>query len=251
MSIDSMNAKPIAAVDADDRYLLTSQADVVFLLNQMMRRGELFTVYFNAGRDFLLTSILDVDADEERFIFDIGSDALTNRRLVEAERLIFVAAPDGVRVQFATTSAQVCTYGEHQAFSAPLPPDIVKLQRRETFRVETPHRDPLKMVIPEGPKGRSVLTIRNMSVGGAGVELLDEAHGFEPVQRYFEAHIDLRDTGRIYTDIQIRHITRQTLKNDRWLSLMGVQFVTLSKVDQARLQRFLVYLERERRQLSL
>lgn len=245
------DAKPTAAVSADERYTLSSQADVVFLLTQMMRRGELFTVYFNSGREFLLTSILDVDASDGTFIFDLGSDAHANRSLSLAERLVFVAAPDGVRVQFATTRPDTMTYGEHQAFVAPLPPDIVKLQRRETFRVETPHREPLQMVIPQGPAGRAVLTLRNMSVGGAGVELTDEKHGFETVQRYFEAHIDLRDSGRIYTDIQVRHITRQSLKNDRWLSMMGVQFVTLSKVDQARLQRFLVYLERERRQLSL
>lgn len=246
-----MDAKPIAAVAADDRYLLTSHADVVFLLTQMMRRGELFTVYFNSGRDFLLTSILDVDGDDDSFIFDVGSDPHTNRRLAEAERLVFVAAPDGIRVQFATTRARHCNFGEHEAFVAALPADIVKLQRRESFRVETPVRDPLKMVLPEGPGGRAVLTVRNMSVGGAGVELLDEAHGFEVVQRYFEAHIDLRDAGRIYTDIQVRHITRQPVKNERWVSIMGVQFVNLSKVDQARLQRFLVYLERERRQLAL
>lgn len=245
------DAKPIAAVDADDRYTLSSRADVVFLLTQMMRRGELFTVYFNSGREFLLTSILDVDEHADTFVFDLGSDPQTNQRLARAERLVFVAAPDGVRVQFVTTQAQGTTFGEHQAFESPLPVDIVKLQRRETFRVETPHRDPLQIVMPQGPRGRAVLTIRNLSVGGAGVELESETHGFEPAQRFFDIHIDLRETGRIYTDVQVRHVTRISLKNDRWISMMGLQFVTLSKVDQAKLQRFLVYLERERRQLSL
>lgn len=245
------DAKPIAVVADDDRYTLNSHADVVFLLVQMMRRGELFTVYFNSGREFLLTSILDVDDENGEFVFDVGSDAHTNQRLSQAERLVFVAAPDGVRVQFATTRPLTSVFGQHQAFVSPLPPDIIKLQRRETFRVETPHRDPLQLVIPQGPRGRIVLDLHNLSVGGAGVELTAAGHGFEPVQRYFEVHIDLRESGRIYSDIQVRHVTQQSLKNDRWLSTMGVQFVTLSKVDQARLQRFLVYLERERRQLSL
>lgn len=245
------SSKPLAAIEDDGRFTLTNRTDVIFILTQLMRRGEVFTVYFNSGRDFILTSVLDVDGDHDQLIFDLGSDAATNQRVLMAERLVFVAAPDGVRVQFVTHKPDSVQFGDHGAFAARLPVDVVKLQRRESFRVETPHRDPLQLVIPDGPAGRVVLKIRDLSVGGAGLELPDSAGEFKTFERYFDAHIDLRTAGRIYTDLQVRHITRQHLRGDRMQTVMGVQFVTLSKVDQARLQRFLVYLERERRQLSL
>lgn len=243
------DSKPIAAVEDDGRFTLTSHADVVFLLTQMLRRGELFTVYFNSGKDFLLTSILDIE--NGRFVFDLGSDPGSNERILKAERLVFVAAPDGVRLQFVTVKPKRVSFGEYEAFSAPLPSELVKLQRRESFRVETPHRDPLQMVFPSGPQGRLVLPLRNLSIGGAGLELPNEKHGFSLLQRYFETHIDLGENGRIYSDVQVKHITQHHLRNDRMQLIIGVQFVTLSKVEQAKLQRFLVYLERERRQLSL
>lgn len=245
------DAQPLAAIEDDGRYTLSSRADVLFMLTQLLRRGELFTVYFNSGRDFVLTSILDVDGDQERLVFDLGSDRATNQRLLQAERLVFVAAPDGIRVQFVTTGPQLVQFGERDAIASTFPVDIVKLQRRDTFRVEAPHRNPLQLVIPQGPKGRTVLKIRNLSVGGAGVELVDPQHSFNTFERYFDVHIDLRETGRIYSDVQIRHITSNRLRHERTQTIMGLQFVTLSKVDQAKLQRFLVYLERERRQLSL
>lgn len=241
--------KPIAAVEDDGRFTLTSHADVVFLLTQMMRRGELFTVYFNSGKDFLLTSILDVEND--RFVFDLGSDALVNERMLLAERLVFVAAPDGVRLQFVTVKPKRVSFGDYEAFSAPLPTDLVKLQRRESFRVETPHRDPLQLVLPKTLQGRQVLDIRNLSIGGVGVELPSEKHDFAIAQRLFEVHFDLGSAGRIYTDVQVKHLTLHHLRSERVQLIMGLQFVSLPKVDQAKLQRYLVYLERERRQLSL
>lgn len=241
--------KPIAAVEDDGRFTLTSHADVVFLLTQMMRRGELFTVYFNSGKEFLLTSILDVE--EEHFVFDLGSDAHVNDRLLNAERLVFVAAPDGVRLQFVSVKPKRVSFGDYEAFSAPLPTDLVKLQRRESFRVETPHRDPLQLVLPNTPQGRRVLDVRNLSIGGAAVELPSEKHDFSIAQRLFEVHFDLGNAGRIYTDVQVKHLTPHHLRSERVQMIMGLQFVSLAKVDQAKLQRYLVYLERERRQLSL
>ena len=250
--MSAADAKPLSAVDDDDRYLLVSRTDILFLLNQLLRRGELFTVYFNQGRDFILTSILDVDAAHGLLIVDIGSDLAANQRLLRAERLVFVGAPDGIRIQFSVSGAQMTTFGEHEAFSCGLPGSVMKMQRREFFRVETPLRDPLRLLIPEGPSHqRETYPLRNLSVGGAAVEIDDPKRGFDTVQQYKDCQVDLRDAGRVRTDIEIKHITAVSLRTQRTQWTMGVVFINLSKVDQARLQRFLVYLERERRQLAL
>ena len=245
-----MCAAPVAMIDDDGRFALDSRCEVLYLLRQMLHRGEFFTVYFNRGRDFILTSLLEVDDERDCLIFDVGADAATNQRILQAERLLFVAAPDGILVQFALNAPRRIQYGEHDALEAELPASVIKLQRREFFRVECPLRDPLQLVMPETPVGRLTLPIRNLGVGGAGLEWGATAPPVSQYERFFGCYFDVRDAGRLVTDVQVRHVTSVARgEHSRWM--LGIQFVTLMRQDQARLQRFLVYLERERRQLSL
>ncbi|MCK7500135.1 MAG: flagellar brake protein [Comamonadaceae bacterium] len=71
-------------------------------MNDLIHRGELVTVSFNQGAELILTTLLSVDRDDDTLVFDWGGSEETNRKLLKSGRNIFVAKPDGIKVQFVT-----------------------------------------------------------------------------------------------------------------------------------------------------
>ena len=68
-------------MQADDygKYLLHSRKEILFILRAMREKGDMVTVYFNQGNDFLLTTLLDISADGGTMLLDPGSNAEMNR----------------------------------------------------------------------------------------------------------------------------------------------------------------------------
>lgn len=107
----------------------------------------------DGSQDFLATTLLDVNPEFEELVFDCGSDPVANGRLQRAESLEFVTALEQIRIQFSTHAAEPTIHERLPALRVRLPESIVRLQRREYFRVVTPVVKPLLASVPrpEGP----------------------------------------------------------------------------------------------------
>src|ERR1035438_2099418 len=65
------------------QYLLHSENEILFILRSLLARAARITVYFNQGKDFLLTAVVAVA--EDGLVLDHSSNMDTNRR---AERRV-------------------------------------------------------------------------------------------------------------------------------------------------------------------
>ena len=149
-----------------DRHTLTSAREIVFLLDSLIEHGEPVTVLFNQGAESFLTMLLDIDDDEEELIFDWGGSEEINRRYLKAASASFLCYPDGVRVQFMVKQARAIEYGDRMAFAVALPGSLLRLQRREFFRINVPMAAQPLCSLEIDDKQTLTLPIHGVSVEG-------------------------------------------------------------------------------------
>ncbi|MBS4099128.1 MAG: flagellar brake protein [Sulfuricella sp.] len=233
------------------KYLVESSKEVAYILRAIMQRGERITAHFNQGDDMMLTSIIEVDADSEEVILDYGANEALNRKILEVHRVIFITSQDKVRVQFLATRVEKVNFEGRPAFRISLPDSLIKLQRREYFRLATPITKPLICSIPLEEGKKLDISVADISIGGIGIVNPPANFTFDPGTSYQGCHFTLPDIGTIVTTLQIRNAFEVTLKSGLHTWRAGCMFINLPGTMQSMIQRYIIKLERERRALQI
>ena len=115
----------------NSKYLIHAKTEIAYILRGIMQKNELVTAYFHQGNDFLLTSIIAVEPDEDVLLLDFGANDETNKKMLASSKVIFVTTQEKVKIQFAENSIEATTFNQRDAFKLKLPTELLKLQRRE------------------------------------------------------------------------------------------------------------------------
>lgn len=234
----------------DDKYLLHSKKEILFILRALRERGSLITVYFNQGNDFLLTSLLAISGDTS-LVFDPGSSAEMNRRALASEKLIFITTHDKVKIQFTVRRLEKTQFEGREAFRTGVPDTLLRLQRREYYRLTAPVAHPLKCVIPAKMADGSVTTVGatviDISGGGLAVMTPPEGVEFETDHLFEDCRIELPDVGAVSATLRVRSVFEITLRSGARVKRAGCQFVDLSGHMLTLIQRYILRVERERK----
>jgi c-di-GMP-binding flagellar brake protein YcgR len=237
---------PADAID-DGKYRIASRVEIVAILRDLLKAGELVTAYFHGGRDFVVTAVLEVDAERGFAVLDSGANPQQNARLLASGQLSATASQHGVRIQFKAGPVESVSFEGRPAFRVPIPDSLVKLQRREYYRMPTPLMRPVICELPARDGERAHVMIADISVGG--VCLMGEPSGvpLEPGQTLSGCRILLPDMGSVLTDLVVRNSYTVTLKNGAIARRTGCEFVRLGAQQEAMVQRYIMKLDRERR----
>ena len=212
----------------DGRFRVDSRVEIVYILRALMKSNALVTAYFNGGREFVVTAVLQVDGEHGFVVLDSGANRELNERLLHGRELSVVSSQDGVKVQFtAIASRQSASKGgSHSACRCPTP--CMKLQRREYYRLATPVVHPLKCEIA-GPDGeRFELALADISLGGVCLVGEPASFRFEPGMALENCRIDLPEVGAIRARLCVRNSYLVTLKNGVTSHRTGCEFVKLA-----------------------
>lgn len=239
----------LSEAEIEARFHVTGQRPVAFLLAGYARDADQFSVAF--GGELFLSTLLDASQERNALIFDCSGSAEINRRLLGSDRLVFVGRPGGIHVQFSTGAAREVLHGGSKAFVVALPKFVVRLQRRESFRIETPRVRPLEFFgrLPAG--GLLKLPAHDISVAGLGLMSGEPADGLVPGLALRGCRVTLPDDNKdLFFDALVSHLTGcdGRFGNRQWR--IGVRFDNLSAGYAARLQRYIDRLQRERRELA-
>jgi len=234
----------------DGRFRVDSRVEIVYILRALMKSNALVTAYFNGGREFVVTAVLQVNGERGFVILDSGANRELNEQLLRSPEVSVVSSQDGVRVQFATARVAAVSFEGRLAFQLPLPETIIKLQRREYYRLATPVVHPLKCEIT-GPDGkRFELALADISLGGVCLVGQPAGFSFEPGLALEDCRIELPEIGAIQAQLCVRNSYVVTLKNGVTSHRTGCEFVKLSPQQEAMVQRYIIRLESERRARS-
>lgn len=247
-SPETENPVPLATSDDLARYTLHSAVEVVYVLRTLIKSAQMVAVYFNHGKDFMLTTLLDVDPAKGQLILDWGGSEVTNQRFLNSERNVFVTSPGGVKIQFVTSQAQQISFNGRPAFAVAVPETAIKLQRREFFRLETPISNPYLLTVHGHESGEHVLPLHDISLGGVGLTVGNPAQ-FNFLEELPDCRLDLREFGILPLALQVRNVVTIEHRGGGISHRMGCQFVSPRSSVQNILQRFIAQLERERNAL--
>ena len=230
-----------------ERCTMHGRREIIFQLRGMIKRSERITVVFQDGQHSFLTVLLDMAEDDGHLYFDVASTDEVNRAFLNAEHSVFTSLIDGIRIQFSTARGRETKIRGQRVFAVPLPKSLLRLQRRDVFRLDLPTVTPYICRIRRGTPEEKELPLHDISVGGIGV-LCSEKLEFEPLEKLENCWIDLRDTGVLAVTLEVRYmrpVENRTTGKQAWH--MGCRFVGLSGLNETLIQRFMARIQAERK----
>ncbi len=234
--------------EIEDRYFLRGRMEIISVLNDLIHRREQITVHFNSGRDFFMTTVLE--ARQDALVFDISGDAKINQRLSQSSGCVFVARLNGIRVQFVVTQPERFSWGGSDAYIVPLPERIVRMQRRESYRITLPVTKPLivKFYAADGI-GLGEFATHNLSVGGLGIAAVGRT-ALELSEKIARARVLLTKQRSVDCDAVVRHTTVLAERANESHYRIGVAFSDLPSSMGVMIQRYITKTEHERANLD-
>ncbi|VVD84087.1 flagellar brake protein [Pandoraea terrigena] len=230
-----------------DSYRITNPLEIGGVLRHLATRGDFMTVYFANGQRQLVTRLLKVEPQARGFYFDWGGVEAENRALLASKRALFVGVPEGIQVHFPIGDAQEREFEGYPAFYAPYPETLVRLQRRDYFRVKTPILDPYPCTIKFPDDTPMRLSVFDLSLGGVGLRTKADAAAEIPKgSMLMHVEIELRDYGTVQVDLEVCAIRSVPLAKDVEYHI-GCRFIALSRTAESRLQKLITQLELNRR----
>ena len=239
-------------LDNDPQFKLSSRHEILAVLRGLQKHHAMVTIYFDDGREFVLTTIAAVDAEHEALIFEAGPDARSNKLLLAAHRLMVVSHQDRVKVQFATGRAQAVKHGSGAGFSVPLPATLTRLQRRDYYRVDLPDGRAVKAFLrlsQDGPLQMIDVRLVNISCTGLAILTYHPGMSLEIGHVYPSCSINLPGVGTISAPLEICNVSDVTQKDEDSSFRVGCRFLELTEGMQTMIQRYINKIEGERIQL--
>ncbi|MDR2677903.1 MAG: flagellar brake protein [Zoogloeaceae bacterium] len=233
--------------DIFSQYFLYSRAEIVFVLREAVQKNRMMTVYFDMGHSFFLSSVLDVSP--EGVVIDCSNQEGINQKALSAARLLCTMSVDQVKVQFALNGLRRTVQDGKPAFWAALPTSILRLQRREHFRIPTPAANPLVCQIPIPADTTPLrLPLLDLSVGGVGLKVMKKDITHFSYDALFESCVlSLPEAEQVKFGLGVRTVLEITTNAAHPHFRVGCEFVDCPRSLPILIQRYITALERERK----
>lgn len=228
------------------RYLVTQAAEIERVLRAVMEGKAIVAAYGENGKDFLLTSILAVDTRQNMIYLGYGPDEKLNGQLLASQNTTFATTHDQVRVQFSAGRIERSEFENAPAFRVAMPRELLRLQRREYYRLVTSVVNPVKCLVNTGAGMLEALVV-DISIGGVGILAYQDNINLIAGQTFHGCRIALPGTGEFALSLAVCTTFEITLKNGRHTHRAGCQFIDLPASVETEIQRYIIRVDRERR----
>jgi c-di-GMP-binding flagellar brake protein YcgR len=234
----------------EEQYHVSNLKEIVQILTDLSKKKTMLRVLFNHGADECLTNVIAVDASNHAVYLDIGLDEAFNSRLLASHHIEF-SKDDGIRLKWTSAHVSLATLKDGKAIKIALPQKLMRLQRREYFRLVTPIVNPVPCQIPIVDQMNSdedkifELTLVDVSLGGIGTiapNPLDPA--FVIGANFDRCKISFPDVGVTSLRLQVRNITPITMRDGSIKNRIGFQYIEPSRGNEGLISRYTYNLER-------
>jgi c-di-GMP-binding flagellar brake protein YcgR len=237
------------------KYLIHNRAEILVYLRALLKHRSLITVYLNEGEQFFLSTLLSIDDGNDQLVLDGSNQAESNDAALKASRITLSAPLEKVKIQIRQPGLVMTTFEGQKALVGPLPTSILRLQRREFFRVETPHHiAPLrcKVAVPNRSGGHDVVDYPLFDLSGGGLSLLgpiEDADLFSLGELFHDCRFEIPGESVLSVNLRVCEILKIEMINGQQQLRLGCEFVSLPGTRLAFIERYITRLERERKTL--
>lgn len=237
--------QPELGTENQSLYQIHSRREILSLLQGIKDQHQLITMVINGGAEVVVTSILDIDDKKNLVFIDCAPSALINQRVLESDDIEFESTLDKVRISFFASRVTECTQDGQPSLCISVPPVLIRLQRREYFRVNTPAGQQVHCKVP---LAEGFHTVSVVDISGGGIAILDEKRLLETQvgHTYQNCQIDLPENGTINVTLKICNTQDFSLANGKTNRRLGCEFVQMAPGMLTMVQRYIMQLERER-----
>ena len=232
------------------RFLIESKAEILGLLRALREERSQIVLHFSDNR-YIASRVLEVWQQKDRVAFDFGPDATANEALLAAGHAVAETCLRQVSIQFELKGLRRIELSDGPALETAVPDCMLRLQRREAFRVPTPTLRPITLFVPGQDHCPRDVHMRVIDISSGGIGTVCDTSVFEPQAGTVldNCQLALPEVGLVIADIEIRHVDITTDAFNRTQAQCGMRFLTLSPQMSAFVQRFVMKLEREWRML--
>ncbi len=231
------------------QYITASQMEIRQLLHTMQRATIIITASLDGADDFFLTSVLALDQPPGTLTFECGLDRERNERVLRLRELLCTTRLDKIAVQFRCEQITAVEYQGRPAFSCVMPEELLRLQRREYYRIEAPLLSPLKCLVAtvrEGAPTVIELCVHDISCGGIGV-LTPPALFVPELGKRYDTTLHLPGASTLRDEMVARSMFPITLPSGTITQRSGFAFTKLPNGMLTSVQRYIMNLERLRK----
>lgn len=231
------------------RFQVNSRKEIIRLLRKGHERNQFVRMQANISADAIVTSILDIDDENDAFIIDCASNAHTNERFLASTDISFEMLLENIRILFSAEQVQNCVHDNKPALRVAIPQNLIRLQRREFYRVMVPVTSSVKcsIQIPAEPGGiatTALVPVYNVSGGGVSVTDDKKQIPLNVSTIYQNCQIDIPGNPVILT-LQLMNVQEVKLPNNKSVRRLGFRFIEPSNTVSTSIQRYITKLERE------
>ncbi len=246
---DSLLAEPVR-YEEEEKYLVHGEHGIRQLLQGLIDKRSLLSACALPRNHVFPTSIVELLEDEDALLIDGSASETINRSIEEASYVVCVARLDCIHIQFRLQQLVRVLAGGQVAFRAPLPESVLRLQRREFYRLQVPVTQPLECSIPQPlpDGGTDWQRFRVLDISGGGIALAVQGEDglLRPYREFTGCLLHLPDGGPLNFRLMVKSLHSQRNQNgvEHWRA--GCQFTDLPRGADALIQRYIFRLERQR-----
>jgi c-di-GMP-binding flagellar brake protein YcgR len=192
----------------------------------------------------MTTQVLEVDSGKRQFFFDVPMNAAQAARLAESDRITFEGTLDRIKISFVVHKADVRPLDGDPALCSPFPERLVRLQRREHFRM--PISNATIHIPSEGDDEDPYREGRVRDLSPNGVCLIDTSMALDNTvgRTYSGCRLNLPETQPLTVTFEIRNSHEITMPDNSRQHRIGCRFLDLSSAESALIQRYITRLEK-------
>jgi c-di-GMP-binding flagellar brake protein YcgR len=237
--------------DDHEDFTVDGRDAVVHVLRGMVRKDIVLSGAFNGGREVLLTAVLEVDTELGVVYLDINANEERNQLIRQTKRIIFFANFDGAKVQWASSSIDDDIFDGRKAFRIEIPEKLQRIQRRTSYRVNTPVTNPVTCRIRTAEDRDIQLRLVDISVDGIGVIVPGSFK--EDIQKNMEFRnctIEHSELGTVTVALSVQSLWEVDTRNGDKSQRAGLEFASFQGRAQSNIQRFIFKMEQLLRDTS-
>lgn len=233
-------------------FFLGNRREVLFYLDQLIKRRSLLTAYIDQGQQFFLTAVVAIDESTGMFFLDPEHAEESKAEVGAARQITLVANLDRIKMQIRLPALLAASHQGRNVLAAPIPEAILRLQRREFFRLEPPLAHPIhcKLATSVAAGTPQTFEMALADISGGGVCLIGPVENAEHFPRdalFQHCRLEIPGEGVIQVNLRVRKTIEMSDRNGRHSLRIGCEFVNLPGARLAFIERYITRIERERK----
>jgi c-di-GMP-binding flagellar brake protein YcgR len=240
-----------AAEDHDTlraRCTVHSRSEILHLLRAIERRKLLINLDLPGSRQIVVTSLIAINEAGNALYLDIAQGDALNHELLSGNDAEFITQLEGVSISFPVGAVGFGEHDKQPVLRIAIPPALIRLQRREHFRVPLPLDRPVKCLVKPIDDDPEPVTAHIVDIGCGGVALAERSGrlGNETGRLLPDCRLLLPDHDPLVATLEVRNSAQVRQKSGAFQTRLGCRFVELPGEMATQLQRFVMNVERAR-----